>query len=482
MPLTTSRKPLATALALVLGAAVLGGCLQTPSHATDLAPAVSPASQVLPDFARIVADNGAAVVNVTVKGTAKDEGPDIPEELIPFFRQFPFPLPQQPREIAGLGSGFVISPDGYVLTNHHVVDGADDITVHLADKRAYRARVVGSDKLADIALLKIDATGLPTVKIGDPTQLRVGEWVLAIGAPFGLERTATQGIVSALGRSLPSDNYVPFIQTDVPINPGNSGGPLFDAQGRVVGINSQIYSRTGGYMGLSFAIPIDVAMKVADQLKAGGKVERGWLGVVMQELTPELAKSFRMEAPRGALVAGVTAKGPASEAGLKPGDVIVADDGKPIADSGQLPPLVGATRPGSRVPLTVMREGQQRVLEVEIGQLPGDEAMVKVGAEAPREGRQLNIAVAPLNPQTSSRLGVDSGVVVRQVGPGPAHDAGVRPGDVLLALDGKPVANPTELRERVQQLQPGHAVPLLVQRDGGTLFLALTLPEAKPAG
>jgi len=378
-----------------------------------------------------------------------------------------------------MGSGFIISPDGYIVTNHHVVGGAERITVKLSDKREFPAKLVGSDKQSDVALLKIDAQGLPVVQVGDSDGLKVGQWVFAIGAPFGLERTATQGIVSALGRSLPNDSYVPFIQTDVAVNPGNSGGPLFDTAGNVVGINSQIFSRSGGYMGLSFAIPINVAKDVVAQLKETGRVEHGWLGIQLQEVTQDLARSFGLESPNGALVANVTPGSPADKAGLKTGDVIVAYGDKSIVDSSDLPPLVGATRPGATMPLTVMREGKQRTLDVKLGKLEDREVKLAANGDGSPQGGTLNVVVSDLTDAQRQQLGVEQGVLVRQVGPGAAADAGVQPGDVLLQIDGKRVENAEQLRKLAADLPTGKSVAVLVKRGEFSMFLALRMPESK---
>ncbi|HSO07160.1 MAG TPA: Do family serine endopeptidase, partial [Pelomicrobium sp.] len=387
-------------------------------------------------------------------------------------------MPEEGPRARGIGSGFIISADGYVVTNHHVVRGAEKVTVRFNDKREYTAKVVGSDGQSDIALLKIDASGLPTVKIGSSSDLKVGQWVFAIGAPFGLERTATQGIVSALGRQLPSENYVPFIQTDVAVNPGNSGGPLFDTAGRVIGINSQIFSRSGGYMGLSFAIPIDVAMNVVDQLKTSGEVTRGWLGVTLQGVTQDLAQSFGLERPRGALVAQVNSGSPADKAGFKPGDVIVRFGERDITDSGQLPPLVGATKPGEKRAVTVIRDGQEKRLTVEVGKLAAKQPVELAQAPGAAEGAVLNIAVAELTAEQRQARGVDHGVLVQQVGPGIAQEAGVRQGDILLQLNGKKVESPAQLKDLARSLPKGRSVPLLLKRGEGALFLALEVPTA----
>src|SRR5438874_7922948 len=338
-------------------------------------------TQVLPDFTRLVEEQGGAVVNIsTTQAVRRAAVPQVPgpgiedEEVLEFFRRFiprqQPPGPGTPRpESRSLGSGFIISQDGYVLTNAHVVEGADEINVKLTDKREYKAKVIGADKRTDIALIKIDTTGLPAVRFGDPTKLKVGEWVVAIGSPFGFENTVTAGIVSAKGRSLPQENFVPFIQTDVAINPGNSGGPLFNMRGEVVGINSQIYSRTGGFMGLSFAIPIDVALDIQKQLRDKGRVARGRIGVVIQEVTRDLATSFGLERPRGALVNSVEKGSPADRAGIEASDIIIGFDGKPVQNSSDLPRLVGSTRPGSQAAVEVWRKGAARKLSISVGEL-----------------------------------------------------------------------------------------------------------------
>ncbi|MFO1423940.1 MAG: DegQ family serine endoprotease [Candidatus Competibacteraceae bacterium] len=446
----------------------------------------------VPDFSTLVERNGAAVVNITVTGKQQPAVvmrgfPDQDDEdspLAPFFKQFPMPpMPHGGKStpVQGLGSGFIISADGYLITNHHVVDGAEKINVKLNDKREFPAKVIGSDPQSDIALLKIAATGLPTVSFGDADSLKVGQWVFAIGAPFGLERTATKGIVSALGRSLPSDAYVPFIQTDVPINPGNSGGPLFDLNGKVVGINSQIFSRSGGYMGLSFAIPANVAMDVVAQLKTDGRVSRGWMGVTLQEVTQDLARSFNLEQPRGALVADVSADGPAAKAGLKTGDVIVAYAGKPVNDSADLPPLVGSSKPGASKALTVIRDGKEQEITVTLGQLPDknkDKDELALNGHPDDGSPRLNVMVADLPAGQG-----EGGVQVQRVGPGPAAEAGVRPGDILVSLNNQKIRDAAHLRQLVKELPRGKRVPLLVKRDQGALYLAVEIPaQARQAG
>lgn len=481
-------KNIVAAVALATGAAVLGTGILSPVLAFDTSSARI--EMTVPDFSALVEQNSAAVVNVSVSGKSTPDlpwqgRPDLNGDANPFgefFKYFPNPpsfgegkgMPMQ-----GLGSGFIISSDGYIITNSHVVDNAEKITVKLNDKRQYPAKLIGSDAQSDIALLQIDARDLPTVAIGDAASLKVGQWVFAIGAPFGLERTATKGIVSALGRSLPNDTYVPFIQTDVPINPGNSGGPLFDLTGKVVGINSQIFSRSGGYMGLSFAIPANVAMDVVEQLKADGRVTRGWLGITLQEVTQDLARSFNLAQPHGALVSEVSADGPAAKAGLAVGDIIVAYGEKPINDSADLPPLVGATKPGSSRALTVIRDGQQREITVNLGKLPDKEPQALALQDTPdQDAPHLNIAVADLPVNQRGQLGAESGVLVQQVGPGVAAEAGVQPGDILLNLNNHPIKNTLELRRLVRELPRGKQIPLLIKRDRTSLYLAVEIPLA----
>jgi len=498
MKVFEKARKFAGAAALALGAAAVGAALvyQPRVNATVNAPSTPPpvqqsASQgaaaspapalALPDIAGMVEKVGDAVVNIQVTGRTparNDETNDF-EQFGPFgefMRRFGMPLQpfQAPEPMHGIGSGFIISADGYIVTNDHVIDHADQITVKLGDKREFAAKVVGRDALTDVALLKIKAHGLPAAKIGNSDSLRVGQWVVAIGAPFGFDRTATQGIVSALHRSLPNETYVPFIQTDVAVNPGNSGGPLLDLAGNVVGINSQIYSRSGGYMGLSFAIPANVAMNVVEQIKATGHVERGWLGVALQEVTPDLAQSFNLDKPRGALVSSVNHDGPAAQGGVKPGDIIVAWDGHPVLDSGDLPPLVGSSKSGKRVWVSVIRDGKERQLEVTVGKYPdnGQAELAEAGGGS-SGAAQLNILVSDLTPEQHKELGVRDGVLVNQVQPGAAADAGVQPGDVLLQLNGKPVHNVASLRQLVKHMPSDRSVSLLVKRNDMTLFLAL---------
>jgi serine protease Do len=368
-------------------------------------------------------------------------------------------MPQERTPARGMGSGFIVSPDGMVLTNAHVVADANEVTVKLTDKREFRAKVVGVDRPTDVALLKIEASGLPTVRLGSSNELKVGEWVTAIGSPYGFENTVTSGIVSAKWRSLPDGAYVPFIQTDVAVNPGNSGGPLFNMRGEVIGINSQIYSRTGGYQGLSFAIPIEIAVKVKDQLQQYGKVTRGHLGVTIQELNQTLAESFGMKRPNGALVTAVSLNGPAQKAGVQAGDVIVGFNGKPIESSAELPLAVADLRPGESAPLKVWRKGAERELRVVVGAAP----QAQVAQKTPAAGDQsrLGVAVRPMTAEESQQAGVGAGLVVEQAG-GAAAAAGIQAGDVILAVNGTPVKSPAELRAIIQKA--GRNAAILVQR------------------
>jgi len=445
----------------------------------------------LPEFSGLVETYGPSVVNISTKQSRRDTRrfhgfsvPDLPEgsPLHDFFRRFLGEEGLTPhdkdRQSRSLGSGFFISADGYLLTNFHVVDGADEIIVRTSDRREFLAKRVGTDKRSDIALLKIEAQDLPPVELGSAKDLKVGEWVLAIGSPFGFDHSATAGIVSAKGRSLPSENYVPFIQTDVAINPGNSGGPLFNLDGEVVGVNSQIYSRTGGFMGLSFAVPIDVAMDVVEQLKATGKVSRGWLGVRIQEVTSDLAETFGMDQPRGALVAQLLPNSPAAESDLREGDVILRFNGKEVATHSTLPPLVGATRVNEPARLEVLRGGRVEEVTVIIGELP-DEGGVTAAAELESiTANSIGLVVGDLNAEQRDQFGLEqSGVVVREVKPGAAERAGIDPGDVILMFDGKPVEDVKQFRELLADIEPGRSVATLIQRGDGRVFFAVRIPE-----
>ncbi len=440
-------------------------------------------AQGLPNFVTLVEEYGDAVVSVTAEsvGEAGDgflgQLP-IPEDspLFEYFRRFFEQAPPNgeiPQQTA-MGSGFIISEDGYILTNSHVVQEGTDVRVTLNDRREFPAELIGLDQRSDVAVLKIDATDLPVIRIGDSEQLEVGQWVLAIGAPFGLEHTATQGIISALGRNLPGDVYVPFIQTDAAVNPGNSGGPLFNLDGEVIGVNSMIYTGSGGYQGVSFAIPINVAMDVVKQLRTKGRVSRGWLGVYIQRVTPGLAESFGLEQPRGALVGEIIEGGPADKAGLRVGDIILSFNNQPVETAGELPPNVGQTEPGKRVPITIFREGRERRMQITIEELPGPEEQPGRDAEPPappdKTGR-LNITVSNAPPQAGP------GVLVREVGPGPAARAGIQPGDIIARVGDTEVANTAAFNKAISAVPAGRSVPLLVRRDGQPLFLAVRMPE-----
>jgi len=384
------------------------------------------------------------------------------------------------RDAKSLGSGFIISADGYVITNNHVVKDADEIIVRLSDRRELQAEVVGVDKRSDVALLKIDASGLPVARIGRSSTLEVGEWVLAIGSPFGFDYTVTAGIVSAIGRSLPNENYVPFIQTDVAINPGNSGGPLFNLDGEVIGVNSQIYSRTGGFMGLSFAVPINVTMEVYKQLRDDGFVSRGWLGVLIQDVNAELAESFGMKKPQGALVAKVLAESPAADAGFEVGDIVTRFNGELIRYSSDLPPMVGISKVGETVPVEIIRHGKNKTLQVTIARLP-DEETIKTSSKqgsGPAESNQLNITVKDMTDEQRKDLDLeDHGVIVEETFPGPAQDAGIRKGDVIVLINNIRITDKLHFQEIIKDLPFNKSIPVLIQRRGGPIFLALKLKE-----
>lgn len=445
----------------------------------------------LPDFTELAADNGAAVVNISTKQKVKRshqfpkgfEMPEIPEgsPFEDFFRRFFGDEGEGLEEFdsQSLGSGFIIDEDGYVVTNHHVIRNAEEIIVRLNDRRELKAKVIGSDPRSDVALLKIDAENLPTVKMGRSENLKVGEWVMAIGSPFGFDHSVSVGVVSAIGRNLPSENYVPFIQTDVAINPGNSGGPLFNLEGEVVGINSQIYSRTGGFMGLSFAIPIDVATDVISQLKSKGKVSRGWLGVLIQDVNRELAESFGMKQPKGAVVLRVLDDSPASKAGFKVGDVVVRFDANDIHRSSDLPLAVGRTSVNTKVKVKVIREGKPVTLWVKVGELPPEDQLAEEATE-PKQVKtgRLGVVVENLTAQQRERLNGDSrGVVITDVNKGAARDAGLRRGDIILMINNKEVKNTDQFRKLVKDLPGGKSVPVLIQRNNHPEFLALKVPD-----
>jgi serine protease Do len=455
----------------------------------------------LPDFTDLAEKSSPAVVNISTttkashglkpgpNGDDSDQGDQAPEGRAPgtpfddFLRRFfgdeyPPGGPNGPEDFEekSLGSGFIISSDGYILTNNHVVSGADEIVVRLGDRREFDAKIVGTDKRSDVALLKINADKLPVAKIGTSKGLKVGSWVIAIGSPFGFEHSVTAGIVSAMGRSLPNENYTPFIQTDVAINPGNSGGPLINMNGEVVGINSQIFSRTGGFMGLSFAIPIDLAMNVVDQLRTTGHVTRGWLGILIQDVTRELAESFGMPKPVGALVARVLPDSPAAAAGIKVGDVIMEYQGKEIESSSELPPLVGSTPVGSQAELRIMRDGKIRTVKIAIKELPEEAEVALEGPGAPSTPvERLNVTVANLTAEQRSELEGKSGVVVESVREGAAYKAGIRRGDVLLRFNNVEIKDAAHFKQLVKDAPKGKSVPVLIQRRGNPVFLALKL-------
>jgi len=471
------------------GAAAWRGELEGPyglAHANPItaagvaAPAANPRASALPlnGFSELVAQYGPAVVNVTVEGTAKvadNDGPQIQipgidpnDPLFQFFRGFRGPQGSVPMR--GEGSGFIVSPDGYILTNAHVVDHASVVNVRLTDRREFKAKVVGVDKDSDVALIKIAADHLPVVKIGNSRDAKVGEWVVAIGSPYGFENSVTAGIVSAKSRSLPDATYVPFIQTDVAVNPGNSGGPLFNLAGEVIGINSQIYSRTGGYQGLSFAIPIEVAMNVKDQLMKHGHVTRGHLGVTVQEVNSTLAESFGLDRPHGALVASVDPGSPADKGGIKVGDIILGYNGNPIERSSDLPLLVANTAPGSKASVQVWRDHGNKTLTVAAGE--SKEENVASNDMSSDNGGKLGLAVRPLSPQEREQNDGKGGLLVEEVSGAAAH-AGIQPGDIVLSLNGKAVHSARELRDQVEK--SGKHVALLIQRNERQLFVPIEL-------
>lgn len=446
----------------------------------------------VPDFTQIVKDNRDAVVNVATTQDVEMNNGGVPRE---FLEDLPDDHPLKrfferfggrngggmPRERTSLGSGSIISEDGYVLTNAHVIAEADEIVVELHGNRQFDAEVVGMDKRTDVGLLKIDAEDLPTVEIGDSSELEVGEWLLAIGSPFGLDHTATQGIVSALERSLPGDTYTPFIQTDVAVNPGNSGGPLFDGDGEIIGINSQIFSRSGGYMGLSFAVPINTAMDIVEQLKEGGSVERGYLGVMIQPVDRDLAQSFGLDKPIGALVADVVPDGPAAAAGIKAGDVILEFNDQTVAEAKRLPPMVGRAPIGEQATLTILRKGERQQVDLELAprskfQQQSDSA--GGGEDAPSDEATLNATVRSLTADERSELGLgDRGLLVQRIEPGPLADAGIRARDVLVRLGRHSLKTVGQLKQVVADMPRGKPVPLQVYRNGRPMFVSLKLAQ-----
>src|SRR5690554_3491156 len=471
----------------IASGAIFAAGMPTLAAATDAHTLVKPNRYGLPDFGDLVDAVSPAVVNISVvrRQQAGAGGPNDP--MFDLLRRFGVPVPDMPQQQGpqqrgpqisrGIGSGFIISDDGYVLTNAHVVSerGADtEVTVRLLDRREFKARVIGTDPRTDIAVLKIDATGLPTVRLGDPEKARVGEWVVAVGSPFGFDSTVTAGIISAKARRLPSETYVPFIQTDVAINPGNSGGPLFNLAGEVIGINAQIYSRSGGFMGISFAIPIDVAMGVKDQLVEHGRVQRGRLGVLIQPVDQDLAQNFGLSEPHGALISRVEPDSAAQKAGLQPGDIITGVEGVRVADSADLPRIIGEKRPGTRVTLDVWRERRNMRVTAVLDEMPGDDepaATPSVPQESDSIDR-LGLRGRDIDPTEARRLGIPGGVLVEDVS-GAAAKAGIRSGDIVLALNSQGVANVAELRARVKAA--GKRFALLVQRGDGRLYLPVTL-------
>jgi len=447
----------------------------------------------LPDFTELVNKNFSAVVNISTSMKKSAPGslprghnlPDIPENS-PFHESFKkyfdeLPEGQGPsQERSSLGSGFIISEDGYVITNHHVVNNAEEIIVRLNDRREFTAELIGTDKRSDIAVLKIEATDLPTLKLGNSSSLNVGEWVLAIGSPFGFDHSVTAGIISAIGRSLPNENYVPFIQTDVAINPGNSGGPLFNLDGEVIGVNSQIYSRTGGFMGLSFAVPVNVVKNVYTQLRKNGRVARGWLGVLIQDVTRELAESFNMKHPHGALIAKVLADGPAEKAGMEVGDIVVKFNGNKVSFSSDLPPLVGSTPVDSNVDVEIIRRSKHKTIQVKISELPTDDGVMakKRNEKSDADANSLNVIAKDLTKEQEKEFESDGhGVLVEKIYAGPAQKAGIRQGDVILQINNIKINNVSHFSEMMKDLPKGRSIPVLIHRQGSPIFLALKIDE-----
>lgn len=494
-----TRKPLALLTSALLGTTLLVSLPtaaetastfplpQAPAAAPLTATAVStpapaPAAGSLPELTTLIKQNSPAVVSIRVEGRAKRKVMNnLPPELERFFRGMPG-LEDDEGDAPGFrtqagGSGFIISADGYVVTNAHVVEDAKSVMVGLSDRRELPADIVGVDTLSDIALLKVKADGLPSVQLGDSDSLQVGQWVVAIGAPFGLDFTATQGIVSALSRSLPDGTYVPFIQTDVAVNPGNSGGPLFDLGGRVVGVNSQIYSRSGGYMGISFAIPANVVKTVVEQLKTSGKVERGWLGVGIQDVSPDLAQSFNLSQLSGALVGSVMQGSPAEKAGIQVGDIIIGFGSGVVKSSSDLPLLVGNTPVGSEVTVKLLRQGAEKTVNVTIAKLNGkDDAQPQVSA-VPADQGSLGILVSALTADELQQRKINNGVLIDEVQRGSvAERAGLSQGDVVVSVNNQPVTNPADLKTAVQAAPSGKPLALLIQKGEQTRFVAVTKP------
>ena len=473
-----------------------------PAPTVAAAPAGIGTGVMLPDFAALVEKHSPAVVNISTTQHQKRRSgrggqpfpgfpgiPGLPDDdaMQEFFKRF-IPrgeLPEGHPAPQSLGSGFIISGDGIILTNAHVVDDAEEVTVRLNDKREFKAKILGADKRTDVAVLKIEAKDLPIAPVGDPDRLRVGEWVLAIGSPFGFESSVTAGIVSAKGRSLPDETYVPFIQTDVAVNPGNSGGPLFNLKGEVIGINSQIYSRSGGYMGISFAIPIDVAMKVAEQLRSNGKVSRGRLGVTIQEVSPDLAQSFGLEKPMGALVSGVEKDSPADKVGIKSGDIIIGFNGKPVGSSRELPAMVGQTKPGTPSKVELWRDGKKVELAITTGNLDGNDKLGrgkpgsdKEGADNEKTATRFGLSLAPLPPELKKRLVIENGVLVQKA-EGEAARAGIKSGDVIEKVGSQTATSPDQVAGLLKGLKKDKSIALLIRREDGSRFVTLQAKEAK---
>ncbi|WP_269533368.1 DegQ family serine endoprotease [Chitinimonas sp. BJYL2] len=491
-------------LAALMFACGLTACTEAANAEVAAGPATKPAAPAtpsveraplvtgLPDFSALVDQEGKAVVNISTSQiirSARNQFGNGEEDPFEFFRRFGFPVPRgvvpnQPREerAQSLGSGFIIARDGYLLTNAHVVAEADEITVRLNDKREFKAKVIGSDARTDVALLKIEAKDLPVVRVGSSEKLRVGEWVVAIGSPFGLDSTVTAGIVSAKGRNLPAENYVPFIQTDAAVNPGNSGGPLFNVRGEVVGINSQIFSRSGGYMGLSFAIPIDAAMQIADQLKQNGKVTRGRIGVGIQPLSDDLARDFGLKDNKGALISNVDPEGPAAKAGFKAGDVILKFNGTTIEESTDLPRVVGDTAPGKTVPVDIWRDKSSKRLNVTVAEMdqPADgRAQQRERKRESKDNEAMNksgLTVREAPPAMLRQFGIKFGLQV-MAAQGPAATAGIQQGDVIVGVGGEDLKSFAQLDETFAKAKPGSSVPLRIRRGEASLFVSLKLPE-----
>jgi len=433
----------------------------------------------LPEFTELVDDVSPAVVNISTRSSQSSSRPQqMPDlqNLPPFFREFferGVPMPPQEREGRSLGSGFIISKDGYVLTNNHVVEGAETVIVRLNDRREFIAEIVGTDPRSDVAVLKLDATDLPVAKIADSDDVKRGQWVVAIGSPFGFDYSVTAGIVSATGRALPDESYVPFIQTDVAINPGNSGGPLFNLDGEVVGINSQIFTRSGGFMGLSFAIPMNLAMNVAEQIQEVGVVRRGWLGVLIQEVNRDLALSFGLEKPMGALIAQASSSGPGGKAGIQPGDIIVRFNGKDVERSSDLPPMVGLVRPGTTVPVDVVRQGDRLTIDVTIEQLPEANQVAQAMSSQPKAILGMTVDDVPESLQSENNL--QGGILVKEVGDDPALSAGLRAGDIITQVGGREISEVSDLQNMLDSLPTDRPIPVLVVRGGNSTFLTLRL-------